>query len=451
MDKNKEKKDMAGGVSQKRGNFGEKNTENAKITPKGVSTKGSSRSQTQRETDNVKSAPVRSKFLTVFICAFLSLIIIFGAVFGIIMAVRGSNAVVRGDGVYVSEGVANYFASQYKVIYLGNLNSQQIEDVKDTEEFWNRDSGDGKTYGERFESGFKSYLAEIVAGNILYNKFVSLSVMDERIIENTISSVLRESAENSIEIFNERASAYGFDYDDFIEAAELQYKYDFARVAIYGESGESLDSTLASRYYTQKYTHVSLAYIRTDFRVEIDPVSGAEIYTELTTEEREEILRAIESYKTLIDNKKAGSGEMMTGANFDKLLEDYDGDTRVYFQKDESETKTFAASFPEVVELAYSMKNGGFEYVDCSIPADDSYRGFEGVYFIYKTEGAKAPYEDKTNPFFADFYNNAAKYFFAANIVEYSKDAEFTDLYDEVMRPLSIPKNNEIYIAGWVS
>lgn len=450
LDKNREKKEIAGGVSQKRGVFGKNNAENLKNTPKGVSTKGSSYSQSRRAAENTDAAPRRSKFLTVFICAFLSVVIIFGAVIGIIMAVRGSDAVVSGEGVYVSEGAANYFASQYKVIYLGNLKGQQISDAADTEEFWNKDAGGGKTYGEKFLSAFKSYLSEIVAGNVLFNKFATLTVLDERIIENTIGSVLRDSAQNSIEIFDNRAAKYGFNYEDFCDAAELQYKYDMAKVAIYGEGGESLDQTLASRYY-KKYTHVSLAYIRTDFQVEKDAVSGAEIYTELTAAEKEELLKTIESYKTLIDNKKNGSGEMMTGSSFDKLMKDHDGDSRVYFQKDASETKLFALSFPEVVELAYSMKNGEFAYVDCSLPKDDSYRGFEGVYFIYKTEGATAPYEDKTNPFFADFYSNAAKYYFAENIVEYSKDAEFTDLYDEVMRPLSIPKNNEIYIAGWVS
>lgn len=456
MGKNSEREQKAGGVSQKHGFLGRKKQNEAKKTPSGISTKGKvSANGAGGACASDAQAPKKSKFLKVFICAFLAVVIIFGATVAIIMNLRHADAVVYADGVYINEGVANYFASQYKVIYLAKLNGQQVVDVKDTEEFWSRKADDGKTYGDKFLAGFKSYLTEIIAGNIIFNKYAEIGVSDERIIENTINAVVRDRADGSVERFDEIAKTYGFTYDEFCEAAEMQYKYDMSRLVIYGEDGKNLESGLAKEYY-KNYTHVQIAFIRTDYLIEMDENTGAyTVYNELSVEELSARLEQIANYKEYIDNLSQSEGGKFTTSHFEEIISAYPENTEVdyYFYKEAEETALISETFPELVEMSYSLKSGGFGYVEFDIPADESigYSGFKGVCFVYKNAGAAAPYENVNNKFFSDFYEDASKYFFARDIVEYSSDAEFTELYDEVMRPLSIPKNNELYIFGWVS
>lgn len=428
----------------------QKNTGNAQ-TPRGISTKNYSRTSGAAFGADGQATPKKPRFLFWFICIFLSALIIFGAVFGIILGVRNSRAVAKGGGVYISEGVANYFASRYKVIYLGILNENNVSGVSDTEIFWSKTAEDGKTYGELLSAGFKSYLSEIIAGNILYDSFASLSGTDERVIENTIAAVVRDRAGGTVESFNERAAVYGFNYDDFCEAVELQYKYDMARSVIYGSDGTRLDASLANEFLG-RYTHVSLAFIRTDYGRRYDTSKGEYVYYQLSGDELAKRLSKIEEYCGYIDNIKDGSGEIMTGQTFHEIENDYEGDEDVefYFYEGSSETKIFAADYPEVVEKSYTLKDGEFAYVECDIPATDGSRGFKGVCFIYKTPTEGTPYKDEENTFFSDFYSLASKYYYATNIVEYSKDAEFTELYDEVINPTRIPKNNEICIMAWV-
>lgn len=442
---------IPGGVSQNGGKTSEKNSKKSggAGNPVGISMKNSQRRSVPTEAE-VKPRK-RPSFLTVFICVFLSAVIIFGAVFGIVSAVRSSRSVINGEGVYISEGVANYFASIFKVQYRGILNSNNVSGAEDSEEFWNKKDENGKTYGELFESEFREYLSEIVAGNILFNKFSKLSGADERVIEDTIANVVRDRAGGTVESFNAAAEKYGFDYDDFCEAVELQYKAETARIAIYGSDGTRLDDSLANEYL-KKYTHVSLAFIRTDYTREKDSVTGEYVYKVMTDAERVGREAEIARFKGYIDNIKLGTGEIMTAATFREIVNDFEGDSDVefYFYDGSSETAEFKLDFSSVVEVAYELENGEFGYAECNVEPNSRYqRGFEGYCFIYKTPISGTPYKDKTNTFFADFYEKASKYYYAVNLNEYKKDAEFTDRYDEVMNPLSVPENNELCIMGW--
>ena len=183
-----------------------------------------------------------------------------------------------------------------------------------------------------------------------------------------------------------------------------------------------------------------------------DESTGRYVYEEMDSVERAAREEKIEEFKSYIDNIALGSGEIMTAAKFREIVNDYEGDSTVefYFYDGSSETLEFKLDFEAVVEKSYEMKVGEFGYAVCNAEPSDRYsRGFEGICFIYKTEISGRPYTDEDNTFFSDFYEKASKYYYATNIAEYSKDAEFTDLYDEVMNPVSIPKNNEICIMGW--
>jgi len=415
--------------------------------PSGVSMKNKKTPSVQSG-DAVKTRK-KPSFLTIFVCIFLAVLIIFGAVFGIINAYKHSNSVAYGEGVYISRGEANYFASIFKVTYMGILNSKQISGVEDTEEFWSRKSESGESFGVLLERGFKSYLSEIIAGNILFDSYSELSGRDESVIEDTIERVVVDRAGGTVESFNKEAEKYGFDYDDFCSAVVLQYKYEMARVAIYGSDGTRLDGSLADEFL-KKYTRVSLAFIRTDYERELDERTGEYVYTEMDSVERERRMAEIERFKGYVDNIKLGSGEIMTAATFREIVNDYEGDSTVdfYFYDGSSETEMFAEDFEEVVDKSLELGIGEFGYAECNAEATANYRGFKGYCFIYRTEIAGRPYADEENTFFSDFYELASRYYYATNLAEYMKDAEFTDLYDE-LTPVLIPKNNRICIMAW--
>ena len=405
------------------------------------------------KTASVVTQKKNNSFLKTFICIFLAVLIVFGATAGIIVAVRNAKSVAKSGNVYVTEGVANYFASQFKITYMATLKADQVLGVEDKESFWNKTAEDGETYGEKLAKEFKGYLSEIVAGNVLFNNYGKLETSDEIVIEKTISDTLRWRANNSKEKFNEIAEKYKFNYDDFCEAIKLLYKAERARALIYGEDGTNLDTGLAAQYF-KNYTHVSLAFIRTDYKRVVNEITGAEEYVEIDSIERAERLAKIAEIKGYIENTKTGSGDMMTALTFKEILNDYEGDPSVeyYFYAGSAATNEFALDFGEVVEMAYSMENGEFEYVNCSIAPDPEtgYAGFSGACFIYKTAATGQPYlTEADNTFLSDFYAIASTYYYASNLLEFAKDVEFTKLYDEKIDPVLIPKNNEIGISGW--
>ncbi len=395
----------------------------------------------------------KPSFLITFICIFVGVLMVFGIVTGIIIAVKNARAVARAGSISIEEGVANYFASQFKIIYIAGLRADQVSGVEDDADFWERKAEDGKTYGEHFNEEFRIYLSEIIAGNIIFNNYGRLDGNDKRIIEDTIASVLRWRADDSKEKFNEISAKYGFDYDDFCVATELQYKSERAKALIYGSDGLNIDESLADEFY-ENYTHVSLAFIRTDYKRVLNETTGAEEYVEIDSVERAERLERIEELRRYVDNIKTGNGEMMTAATFREILNDYEGDPTVefYFFEGSLETAEFAKDYAEVVNKSYELANGEFGYAECDVPADESigFRGFVGTCFIYKTEDMSRPYLNDNNTFFSDFFTLASSYYYSQNLKEFSSDVEFTELYYEKVDPVSIPTNNELCIMGWV-
>ena len=95
----------------------------------------------------ILSGKKNDKKLLIFICIFMSVVIITGAIFGTVYAVRNANAALEYNGVRMSGGVARYFSSYAKALYL-NSELADVEGAADTEEFWNTPEMGTKTYGE---------------------------------------------------------------------------------------------------------------------------------------------------------------------------------------------------------------------------------------------------------------------------------------------------------------
>ena len=60
-------------------------------------------------------------------------------------------------------------------------------------------------------------------------------------------------------------------------------------------------------------------------------------------------------------------------------------------------------------------------------------------------------YRNEDNVFFSDFYSDAADYFYEDALSELVGGVEFTRVYDEIMNPLGIPQNYELFITNWVA
>ena len=396
----------------------------------------------------------KSRFLTSFICIFVGVVLVFGIVMGVIIAINNSHAVVRSGSLTMEEGVVNYFASTFKITYIAGLKSSGVKGVKDDPDFWAATSDDGNTtWGDRLRAEFREYLSELMAANTIYNSRFSLDGGDRRIIEDTISDILKWRADGDKSKFNSLSEPFGFDYDDLTVAAEMEYKAEQSRILIYGADGTNLLTELAEEFL-KKYSRVSLAFIRTDYKPVTDEITGEVSYEELLSYEIAEREEKISEIKSYVDNKNAANnGEWMTKTIFDEIMSSYEGDGSIdyYFHEQAESTKIFAEDLSEIVERAYQMKPSEYDYVECSIPADEErgYVGFKAACFIYKSEPAAGAYLDRDNEFLSDFYSIASDYYYSESIKEFSRDVEFTPLYDSVIDPVLIPVNNKLKINGW--
>ncbi len=398
---------------------------------------------------NAKSA-VQNRFLTRFVCIFLAVVLVFGGAMAVMVGIREARAVVKYENVSMDEGVTKFFISRFKTIYLASLNSEGVS-ARDTKSFWASLDSEGVSYGERFQTEAKSYLASIVAANRIFKTYSALSADDKSCISKTVAEVLNYMADGSVEKFNKIADPYGFDYGDFERATEMLYCAEKASMVIYGTDGSNLSSSpeLCAEYLNM-YSHVHLAFVRTETKLVItEDESGKlteQIYA-LTAEEKAERAARIEEITTLIENRKAGNDEpWISLSTFEHLQKSYDSDpemldTGYYFKENATYTAEFREEFSAVVDKAYEMKIGEYARVDLPI----------GVCFIYRDEPDALAYADSSNVFLSDFYQDGADYFYAEALLELSKSVEFKALYDKQIDPVSIPKNTELYVRSWVS
>ena len=144
--------------------------------------------------------------------------------------------VVSYRSLNVDEGTFMYLYSYFRyripVVYKG-------AGVKDTAAFWNAPYDKEQTNGEYYGK---------LALQFVYQTIVSARVFDS---ESSLSSAerkyLKELQEEALTLdykgggnektFNEKASAFGFDYDDFCEGTLLLYKTSKAKAALYGTTG----------------------------------------------------------------------------------------------------------------------------------------------------------------------------------------------------------------------
>ena len=390
---------------------------------------------------------MKNRFIVILTSVFLALVLGVGGILLIVIGVRNARAVVKYESITVDEGMVRYLAAYHKMNYIVSLRYAGI-DASDTDAFWQSVSPEGKTYSEHFEQSFKTYLASLVAGANIFHENSRYTTSDKRIVSDTAQEILHYHAGGSVDKFNEESAKYGFDWSDFENCAALLYKASRAKEITYGKGGENLvnfpDQCLS---YLAEYTHVSLLFIRTEEIMQRDE-NGNLVYNDdgsvmmrpLTDEERSSRMQMIDELNAAIEAKNTGNDYQINETMFENYLLRSDGDPEMhakgyYFHKSAAATSEFASVFGEIVDKSYEMAIGDYEMVECSI----------GVCFIYRYDVQPDAYTDAQNPFFSDFYSDAADCLYSQIIEQYIPEVTFKDAYKKI-DVAAIPKINEFYI-----
>ena len=147
------------------------------------------------KTNNVTAGSTEKKrnprFLTIFVCISLSVILFFGAVLVTVTLVNRSGQVVSFDGYGISEEVAICLASEYKYRYIVTNGLAKVESFSDTPAFWERVvPGDTKTYGDYLKEGFRQYLKEVVIAAALFSRYTSYTAREKEKVNDAIAAVM---------------------------------------------------------------------------------------------------------------------------------------------------------------------------------------------------------------------------------------------------------------------
>lgn len=387
------------------------------------------------------------KVFIIFTAAFLGMVLLVGIIFGIVSIVRNSGAVIKYNGVYVSEGVANYLVSSYKYDFMSTLIRQGV-DCYDSSYFWQSEAEDGKTWGEILSENTEKYLKQVVVGSYLFDRNTRLSKDDKAVIEKAVNEVLEYRAGADVDTFNDMAEKMGFTYRDFKDAAEMLYKYEMAETVIFGYDGTSLSSGLFSaecdEYYESAYSRVKLMFIRTEGDYAIDPDTGKQVYSEFDDDRKAEIQNYIERIRTLIYNTEHElAAEWIDEELFDQYTSKEFGDwnpqanrSGYYFSSESSYSREFALDSPELVKLALSMDVG--DYAECEVDI--------GVCFIYKCDLVDGAYKNNAlDHFFEDFYSCASSYLYSNSVNVYLPSVTVKETYN-ANAVVSIPYNSELAV-----
>ena len=375
----------------------------------------------------------------------MSLAIVFGSVFGIIIMINEANALVKLDGVTMDEGVVRCFGAYYKNLHIAGLRRAGISEAEDSASFWESEYSDGVTHGELYESSFKNYLAGIVASNRLFLDLSSFTAEDEKYLNTKLDSFI--SYYGSKDAFNDAAHGLDFSYEDFAEAMKLSFRASLAMKTVYGYQGENLKTKSAEAIaqceeYLKTYSRVKMVLL-CDEKITYTDGEGEEVEHYLTEEEKAEREALAEEMREAIANKAAGLDGAITETMFDYVMEKSDSDPTMmesgyYFNKSAEQTANFYYVHPTLVEAAIDMEIGEYREIQISV----------GTCFLYKCENESGAYSDEDNLFFSDFYSDAATYLFQNSVEILASEATFSDKYYE-LDVLAIPESNRFFISNW--
>ncbi len=384
---------------------------------------------------------MKNRFLLVLISITLAIILGFGGMYLITRGIRSARAMMSRGEISVDLGTVNYLSAYYKMKYLNSFRMMGMN-ADDSREFWEKEMADGITYGEDFEEKFEKYLRTLIVAADTYHTDHGYTADDRIAVKYAVDTILAEYAEGSVSVFNESAKQFGFDYNDFQNAAAIFYKANGAMELIYGVDGGKIYEfpEICAQHFSE-YSQVSLLFIRLD-GIYLTDENGDYLYDAegqpaLRNLTDEEYAQRIALYNEL--NKKVADGNT-DAEEFLALLEKSDGDgkyrlTDYYFHTESKITAEYSAQYGEVVSTALQMSPGEMR----SAKIDG------GVCFIFKHEISTNGYENSDNPFLEDFAKNAAPHQYEQMVAPFLSAVRIYKSY-ESYSPLNIPEINDFYI-----
>lgn len=364
--------------------------------------------------------------------------------------------VVSYRSLNVDEGTFMYLYSYFRyripVVY-------KSAGVKDTAAFWNAPFDETQTNGEYYGK---------LALQFVYQTIVSARIFDS---ESSLSSAerkyLKELQEEALTLdykgggdeksFNEKASTYGFDYDDFCEGTLLLYKASKAKAALYGTTGILAEEEDLNAFLENNYVRIKMIFVRTKDRFVFDE-SGNYVRDENGNYKTEPLPEEVKIEKEQkISALLADIENGITEAEFDALItarDPYFNDDSsypaggYYFNEHTAYTKAYAKAFgtkaegeADIISTALAMKVGEVRVVESEY----------GTHFLYAAKIEDGDYKQTSGAYadmFSEFYSLAADTLFTellAKEIEQIKikNSEFIDALDFV----STPPNKELWIA----
>ena len=377
----------------------------------------------------------------VFTAIFLGLVLLLGIVIGTVNIIRESRSVMSYKGIYMYEGVSNYLAASYKYTFKSTLTKLGINGA-DTESFWSRSAGNGKTYGDILKENTERYLKSVLVGSYMFDRNTKLTKNDKQVIANAVAQVLEHKAGGDVDAFNEIAEPMGFSYKDFERAAELLYKFEMSQTVIFGYDAVALESGLfdaqCDEYYKENYSRVRLLVIRTDGEWATDPNTGEKILDEYDDEEKAEALAKIQDIREKIADGRMNETAFIWHIQNEYPTDQVNDEKGYYFSASSAYSHNFANEGAiSVVRLALSSRVG--EYSECELDI--------GTCFIYKCELEEGAYSSYIlERFFEDFYINAAPSIYADSLLDYFSDVKVYDKYD-AGKVVTLPYNYQLGVS----
>lgn len=165
----------------------------------------------------------KNRYLSIIVGIFLAIVLGLGGVFAISLGTKNIRAIVKYEQITIDEETLNYLCAYYKVLYIDEMKAENI-DASDTQKFWSSNTKYGITYGEHFEAEFRMYVASLAAAANHYVHHSLYTPDDKLTVTVTCDKVLTSEAQGDVSVFNSIGKKYGFNYNDFQNAAALIYK-----------------------------------------------------------------------------------------------------------------------------------------------------------------------------------------------------------------------------------
>ena len=410
--------------------------------------------KTKEVINNEDGGQVINRKIMIFISAFLAIVILFGAVFGALLADRHRNATVMYGDLTMDLEVTSFFLSYYKTLYMSELSEALNTHVPDSEWFWNSEYEDGKTYGNALSESAADYVKSILVKATLFDSYTELTDEGEQFVANLVDDFLSQRGFFSKESFNASVKEYGFSYNSFKKAVKLLYKANNAQALIYGTSGENVsDRADVCAEYLKTYSHVKLLFIRTenDFLLDeegnrVKDENSKDVFRPLIESERVERQEVISTLRQGIVASENGEASQITDEYFDAQIEKYDSASEVfhkygyYFHENSNYPAGFASDVSlDVAKKALSMKNG--EYAEVELKDEDG--STYAICFIYKYEPQNGSYViSALDIIFDDFYSDCARYSFNKDVALLATDAVLKEKYFDI-NIITLPYNTE--------